>query len=104
MIGPLDRLAERGVRLIVCGQTMVGRNPPRVGFLPFVLVSRATTVAQARLAAEGLTLNPFLRRGRTQGVLSGPSMGSESMTSSACHDVRARNRTVHGGTSSLLRA
>jgi len=26
------------------------------------------------------------------------------MTSSACHDVRARNRTVHGGTSSLLRA
>jgi len=27
------------VRLIVCGQTMVGRNLPRDGFLPFVLVS-----------------------------------------------------------------
>ena len=52
LIGPLDRLAERGVRLIVCGQTMVGRNLPCDGFLPFVLVSHATTVAHARLAAE----------------------------------------------------
>jgi len=51
-------LAER-VRLIVCGQTMVGRNLLRDGFLSFVLVSRAATVAQARLAAEGLTFNPF---------------------------------------------
>ena len=36
---PRDRLAERGVRLLVCGQTMVGRNLPRDGFLLFVLVS-----------------------------------------------------------------
>jgi len=52
-------LAERGVRLIVCGQTMVERNLPRDGFLPFVPVSRAATVAQAKLTAEGLTLKPF---------------------------------------------
>jgi len=52
-------LAERGVRLIVCGQTMVGRNLPRDVFLPLGLVSRATTVAQARLADKGLTFNLF---------------------------------------------
>jgi len=55
----LRELAARGVRLIVCGQTMVGRNLPRDGFPPFVLMSRAATVAQARLAAEGFTFNPF---------------------------------------------
>ncbi|MDZ7632496.1 MAG: DsrE family protein [Gemmatimonadaceae bacterium] len=55
----LRLLAAQGVRLIVCGQTMVGRKLPRDGFPSFVLVSRAATVAQARLAAEGFTFNPF---------------------------------------------
>jgi len=55
----LRQLAAQGVQLIVCGQTMVGRNLPRDGFPSFVLVSRAATVAQARLAAEGFTFNPF---------------------------------------------
>jgi hypothetical protein len=32
---------------------------PRDGYPPFVLVSRAATVAQARLAAEGFVFNPF---------------------------------------------
>ena len=56
-------------------------------------VSCAATVAQG-LAAEGLTFNPFLRRGRTHGVLSRPNMGSESMTSSARRDLRARSGDV----------
>ena len=55
----LRALSAQGVRLIVCGQTMMGRKLPRDGFPPFVLVSRAATVAQARLAAEGFTFNPF---------------------------------------------
>jgi intracellular sulfur oxidation DsrE/DsrF family protein len=55
----LRQLAANGVRLIVCGQTMVGRKLPRDGFPAFVLVSLAATVAQARLAAEGFTFNPF---------------------------------------------
>jgi intracellular sulfur oxidation DsrE/DsrF family protein len=55
----LRELHAKGVRLIVCGQTMVGRRYPREAFLPFVQVSRAATVAQARLAAEGFVFNPF---------------------------------------------
>lgn len=55
----LRLLSAQGVRLIVCGQTMVGRKLPRDGYPPFVLVSRAATLAQARLAAEGFTFNPF---------------------------------------------
>jgi intracellular sulfur oxidation DsrE/DsrF family protein len=55
----LKALADQGVRLIVCGQTVVGRKLPRDSFPAFVKVSRAATVAQARLAAEGFTFNPF---------------------------------------------
>jgi intracellular sulfur oxidation DsrE/DsrF family protein len=55
----LKALSAQGVRLIVCGQTVVGRKLPRDSFPSFVKVSRAATVAQARLAAEGFTFNPF---------------------------------------------
>ena len=55
----LRELAAKGVRLIVCGQTVMGMKLPRDGYPSFVLVSRAATVAQARLAAEGFVFNPF---------------------------------------------
>jgi hypothetical protein len=32
---------------------------PRDGYPSYVLVSRAATMAQARLAAEGFVFNPF---------------------------------------------
>jgi intracellular sulfur oxidation DsrE/DsrF family protein len=55
----LEQLAKQGVTIIACGQTIVGRKLPRDSFPAFVKVSRAATVAQARLAAEGFAFNPF---------------------------------------------
>ncbi len=55
----LRELHARGVLLVVCGQTMMGRKLARADFPEFVQVSRAATVAQATLAARGYVFNPF---------------------------------------------
>jgi intracellular sulfur oxidation DsrE/DsrF family protein len=55
----LRELHERGVLLIVCGQTVMGNELARGDFPAYVQVSRAATVAQATLAARGYVFNPF---------------------------------------------
>lgn len=55
----LRELHEHGVELVVCGQTVVGRELSRADFPDFVKLSRAATVARATLAARGYVFNPF---------------------------------------------
>ncbi|MBT8337909.1 MAG: DsrE family protein [Gemmatimonadetes bacterium] len=55
----LRELHENGVELVVCGQTMVGRDLERGDFPDFVKVSRAATAARVILAGRGYVFNPF---------------------------------------------
>jgi intracellular sulfur oxidation DsrE/DsrF family protein len=55
----LRELHERGVLLVVCGQTVMGNQLARADFPDFVQLSRAATVAKATLAARGYVFNPF---------------------------------------------
>jgi intracellular sulfur oxidation DsrE/DsrF family protein len=55
----LEALAREGVRVIICGQTIAGRNLPRAELLPFVEVSLSATWAFAVLQEQGYHVNPF---------------------------------------------
>jgi intracellular sulfur oxidation DsrE/DsrF family protein len=55
----LQELHAKGVLLVVCGQTMVGRKLERDDFPDFIKVSRAATVARATLTAQGYVFNPI---------------------------------------------
>lgn len=49
----LEALNKVGVRVIVCGEALIGRNIPRDQLLPFVEVATTATLARATLAAQG---------------------------------------------------
>lgn len=49
----LEALHATGVRVIICGESIIGRNIPRDQLLPFVEVATTATVARAVLAAQG---------------------------------------------------
>lgn len=49
----LQALNAAGVRIIVCGEALLGRNIPRDQLLPFVEVATTATLARATLAMQG---------------------------------------------------
>lgn len=49
----LEALHAAGVRIIICGEAVLGRNIPRAQLLPFVEVATTATTARAILAAQG---------------------------------------------------
>lgn len=52
-IALLEALNASGVRIIVCGEALLGRNIPRDQLLPFVQVATTATLARATLAMQG---------------------------------------------------
>lgn len=52
-------LAEKGVRIILCGQAAVAHDVAGEDLLPGVEVALSAMTAHALLDAEGYTLNPF---------------------------------------------
>jgi intracellular sulfur oxidation DsrE/DsrF family protein len=52
-IALLEALHASGVRIIVCGEALLGRNIPRDRLLPFVEVATTATLARATLAMQG---------------------------------------------------
>jgi intracellular sulfur oxidation DsrE/DsrF family protein len=52
-------LRERGVRVIVCGQTAAYRGVAADDLLPGVEMDLSAMTAHARLQQDGFTLNPF---------------------------------------------
>jgi len=58
--GPLIReLLDAGVRIILCGQTSMGRDVPRDKLIPGVQVALSAMTAMSVLQAEGYRLNPW---------------------------------------------
>lgn len=55
----LKELADAGVRIIICGQTVANKKMPRDQLLPFVLVAPSAAWAHAVLQAQGFKENPF---------------------------------------------
>lgn len=49
----LEALHKSGVRVIVCGEALIGRKIARDQLLPFVEVATTATMARAVLAAQG---------------------------------------------------
>lgn len=55
----LKALHDSGVRIIVCGEALIGRKIPRAELLPWVEVATTATLARATLAMQGyVTLGP----------------------------------------------
>lgn len=54
----LEALHAAGVKIIVCGQALVGLKVPREELLPFVQVATSATMARATLHAQGYVAFP----------------------------------------------
>lgn len=58
--GPLIReLLDAGVRIVLCGQTSMGRDVPRDKLIPGVQLALSAMTAMSVLQAEGYLLNPW---------------------------------------------
>ncbi|HVT40567.1 MAG TPA: DsrE family protein [Gemmatimonadaceae bacterium] len=55
----LEGLSNAGVKIVLCGQTIVTRKLDRDQLLPFVRVALSATWAFAVLQAQGYHVNPF---------------------------------------------
>ena len=58
--GPLIReLLQAGVRIILCGQTSMGRDVPRDKLIPGVQLALSAMTAMSVLQSQGYQLNPW---------------------------------------------
>jgi intracellular sulfur oxidation DsrE/DsrF family protein len=55
----LEGLSKAGMKIVLCGQTIVSRKLDREQLLPFVQVALSATWAFAVLQAQGYHVNPF---------------------------------------------